>query len=306
MTDNKIDNAGRTAPDETGTDEMDAKCAQFAVPPNVIADAYHEICNSLSVLLPRLKLLGKHFAQIGELLETLRGLDLDSPPEEIKERVLACLKFDGRGRGLRFYVAKLSSGFGPCIRELEAIKVATDKLKITRGARISTAAAVDPREVLEHILDFLEHDLKADGIAVSLRAEGPPLKVSCPDTEISMVFKNLLLNAAEAIREKMSKGWHKMAAEGYKPALDIRIDSGDGFAEIRVRDNGIGMSEEVKKRIFERFFTTKPVTKGTGVGLSVAKETIDRCGGSLDVESEEGEWTEFLVTLPLSENDHVE
>jgi signal transduction histidine kinase len=69
--------------------------------------------------------------------------------------------------------------------------------------------------------------------------------------------------------------------------------------EIRVRDNGVGIPEEIKDKLFQPFFTTKPTGKGTGLGLSISYDiVIQQHGGSISVDSKVGDFTEFVVTLP--------
>jgi signal transduction histidine kinase len=71
--------------------------------------------------------------------------------------------------------------------------------------------------------------------------------------------------------------------------------------EIRVRDNGIGIPPEIKDRLFQPFFTTKPPGEGTGLGLSMSYDIIaQQHGGSISVDSKEGEYSEFMVRLPRS------
>jgi len=69
--------------------------------------------------------------------------------------------------------------------------------------------------------------------------------------------------------------------------------------EIKISDNGIGMSEAIQEQIFVPFFTTKPVGKGTGMGMSIAYGIIVDHGGEIEVESVEGEGTTFTITLPI-------
>jgi signal transduction histidine kinase len=74
----------------------------------------------------------------------------------------------------------------------------------------------------------------------------------------------------------------------------------DDRVEIRIRDNGTGMPESVRSKIFEPFFTTKPTGIGTGLGLSLSYDiVVKEHGGSLQVETTEGEGTEFIITLPM-------
>ena len=85
----------------------------------------------------------------------------------------------------------------------------------------------------------------------------------------------------------------------YQPTVRVQTRCTDGQAEIRVTDNGTGMSDAVKTKIFQPFFTTKPTGEGTGLGLSLAYDIVTKGhGGTLTVESREGEGTEFLVRLP--------
>jgi signal transduction histidine kinase len=69
---------------------------------------------------------------------------------------------------------------------------------------------------------------------------------------------------------------------------------------IRIRDNGCGIPSEIKNKIFDPFFTTKAVGKGTGLGLSISYQIIQKHGGQIEVNSQPGEGTEFVITMPLS------
>ena len=70
--------------------------------------------------------------------------------------------------------------------------------------------------------------------------------------------------------------------------------------EIRVADNGKGMPKDVRDKVFQPFFTTKPTGQGTGLGLSLSYDIIKAHGGTLEVESEEGKGTEFIINLPVA------
>ncbi|HZI16159.1 MAG TPA: AAA family ATPase [Myxococcus sp.] len=112
--------------------------------------------------------------------------------------------------------------------------------------------------------------------------------------EISQVLINLLNNAIDAALEK-----HRRA--GASPGARVRVTTRDvgHQVELRIRDNGIGLSPAVRKRIFEPFFTTKAPGEGTGLGLSISHDIIVQGhGGEIRVESEEGHATEFVVLLP--------
>jgi two-component system NtrC family sensor kinase len=122
----------------------------------------------------------------------------------------------------------------------------------------------------------------------------PQLTVIAPD--LGRVLLNLCANAFYAVRQRRLE----QPEAAYQPevAVSTRVTA-DGI-QIRVRDNGTGMPESVRAKIFQPFFTTKPVGEGTGLGLSLSHDIISSGhGGKLVVESVAGQGTEFVITLPL-------
>lgn len=115
-------------------------------------------------------------------------------------------------------------------------------------------------------------------------------------TEISRVVLNLVNNACYAINEK-----RKLALEGYTPQLAVSSVRLSDRIEIKIRDNGMGIPDEVKEKIFTIFFTTKPVGKGSGLGLALSRDIVTVLHkGHLSVHSEPGNFTEFTIQLPLN------
>ncbi|WP_460552628.1 ATP-binding protein [Hymenobacter daeguensis] len=128
----------------------------------------------------------------------------------------------------------------------------------------------------------------------------PPRQPLVPvaPADMTRVLINLCTNALHAVRERLLEAG---TAPGYLPTVTVSTRYPDPHSiEIRVRDNGTGMPEQVKSRIFQPFFTTKPAGEGTGLGLSLSHDIVTKGhGGTLTVESREGEGTEFVVTLPV-------
>jgi signal transduction histidine kinase len=109
------------------------------------------------------------------------------------------------------------------------------------------------------------------------------------------VLLNLFTNAFYSVAAKQ-----KQAAPGYQPEVSVSTEVLGSEVGIKVHDNGLGIAPEIREKIFQPFFTTKPTGEGTGLGLSLSYEIIyNGCGGTLRVESEPGEFAEFIVTLPL-------
>jgi two-component system NtrC family sensor kinase len=112
--------------------------------------------------------------------------------------------------------------------------------------------------------------------------------------EITRVLLNLISNGFYATTKRKAE-----AGEGFEPMLSASTKNLGDKVEIRIRDNGIGIPEEVKAKIFNPFFTTKPAGEGTGLGLSMSHDIIvKQHGGSIDVETEPGLFTEFKIVLP--------
>lgn len=124
--------------------------------------------------------------------------------------------------------------------------------------------------------------------------------VSIVAQDISRVLLNLINNAFYAVQQKTF-----LHPSGYKPVVTVSTQhiihpKTGSWAEIRVTDNGTGIPEEVRDKIFQPFFTTKPTGQGTGLGLSLAYDIVTKGhGGALEVQSREGEGTDFIVKLPI-------
>lgn len=113
-------------------------------------------------------------------------------------------------------------------------------------------------------------------------------EVECLPSKIKQVFMNILTNSIQSIADKGE-------------IFIETISSGIGV-KILIRDTGSGMSPETKKHIFEPFFTTKEVGSGTGLGMSISFGIIEQHNGNIDVFSEEGKGTEFIISLPISQS----
>ncbi len=127
-------------------------------------------------------------------------------------------------------------------------------------------------------------------------------KISVVPQDIGRVLLNLLNNAFYAMQQKaltrLANGDNQTGS--YQPKVTVTTQVLDNALEIKIQDNGTGMSEVTKAKIFQPFFTTKPTGEGTGLGLSLSYDIVTKGhGGSLRVESEEGQYTEFILRLPF-------
>lgn len=119
--------------------------------------------------------------------------------------------------------------------------------------------------------------------------------INCYPGKLNQVFLNIISNALFAISEKFGE------TSGGKLTVSTSCD--DNYAWITIEDNGTGMSEETKRKIFDPFFTTKDVGQGTGLGMSIAFNTIQKHNGSISVETQQGAGTKFTLQLPIHQED---
>jgi signal transduction histidine kinase len=120
-------------------------------------------------------------------------------------------------------------------------------------------------------------------------------KVNIAQQDIGRVLLNLFNNAFYAVNQKQ-----KTAGPGYKPAVTVSTSAEKNNLIIKVKDNGDGIPGTIKDKIMQPFFTTKPTGEGTGLGLSLSYDIVVKGHkGSINVESNEGQYSEFTVTLPL-------
>ena len=158
---------------------------------------------------------------------------------------------------------------------------------------------IDVNTLVEESLNLAYHGSRAEKpqFNVTLKCELDPEAgmVEAFPQEITRVLLNLIANGFYAlIRRKTETG-----DEAFEPVLTATTKNLGKTVEIRIRDNGTGIPPEVREKIFNPFFTTKPTGEGTGLGLSMAHDIIvKQHGGRIDVQTKLGEFTEFIVTLP--------
>jgi PAS domain S-box-containing protein len=156
----------------------------------------------------------------------------------------------------------------------------------------------DINAIVEESLNLAYHGARAErpGFNITLKRDLDPDAgmIDVYPQEITRVFLNLLSNGFYAAAKRKEAG-----DEGFEPTLSATTKSLGNRVEIRIRDNGTGILPEVKDKMFNPFFTTKPAGEGTGLGLSMSHDiVVKQHGGNIDVVTQSGAFTEFIVTLP--------
>jgi two-component system NtrC family sensor kinase len=184
-------------------------------------------------------------------------------------------------------------------------------------SRISTGQKelTDINALADEYLRLSYHGLRAKGKSFNadFKTEFDETipKINAIPQDIERVLLNLINNAFYAVDKRArehplpTKGGSEERGMEYKPTLVVstassKSPSGYLGVEIRVKDNGSGIPPEIKDKIFQPFFTTKPTGKGTGLGLSLSYDIVKAHGGKITVISKENKGTEFIIHLPLS------
>ena len=248
------------------------------------AGVAHEIKNPLNLII---NFAGSSYELMDELNEVL-----DNNRESFSEED-------------RVFVQELS---GDLVGNLDRIKsngdradgIVQDMLMMSRGS--SERRPVDLNRLVDEHVRLAYHSARATDPDFALHIEqelGADVgEVVVSPQDIGRVFINIASNACYATNEKRLALWES-GGQSYVPTLWVNTSCGKESIQVSFRDNGPGIPSDVAEKIFNPFFTTKPTGHGTGLGLSICNDLIRQHGGSIDVESGPGEYTEMTITLPL-------
>ncbi|WP_392533750.1 AAA family ATPase [Nostoc sp. C117] len=191
---------------------------------------------------------------------------------------------------------------------IDSMSMACDRLKnISTSLRTFSRADKDYKvpfnihDGIDSTILILKHRLKANeqrpAIEVVTNYSNLP-QIECFPGQLNQVFMNLLANAIDALEESnIGRSFEEVNANPNRITITTSVEN--SLVTIAILDNGKGMSEQVKSKIFDHLFTTKSVGKGTGLGLAIARQIIvEKHGGAIAVNSQLGKGTEFIIQLP--------
>jgi two-component system cell cycle sensor histidine kinase/response regulator CckA len=167
-------------------------------------------------------------------------------------------------------------------------------LEFPRGNDGDKPITADLAHVLPQFRSVLER-VAGPRVNIVVELAEAPLAAAIDAHSVEQVLLNLVTNA----RDAMPQGG-RVVLSAERPAASSHHFAGGAYIQLRVVDNGQGMSEEIRQRSFEPLFTTKPRGKGTGLGLATCKMLVERCGGFIEVQSEMGRGTTFNIELPAA------
>ncbi|MGN0281156.1 MAG: sensor histidine kinase [Prevotella sp.] len=247
------------------------------------AGIVHEIRNPLNFVINFSKLSDTLLNDLGEDLED----NIDKLPEDDADDINDIMD------DLRENLAKIKE------HGERATSIIQNILQYSRG-KADDRMPTDIAALSHEYVWLAYHAMRANynGFNVTIEEDykpNVPMTVVVPQ-DISRALLNVVNNAFYAVWERTGK-----ESEDYRPTVTVSIDADDTDITIAVSDNGTGMSEDVKRKLFENFFTTKPIGHGTGLGMSITRDIIvGKHGGSVTFDSTENVGTTFTLTLPIS------
>lgn len=255
------------------------------------AGVAHEINNPISFVSGNLSTLRKYKESIGNLLGKYR--EMESYIDQGRTAGLPALLEEIRELRENEKIDFILEDTAELVEEsLEGTRRVRDIVKdLKTFSRVDEAELkhIDLHEAMDAMLNIIRNELK---YKAEIRKDyGDLPEVRCFAQKISQAFMNILMNAAQAIEDN---GTIKISTRYVEDGR--RVD--DKGVEIEISDTGHGISKEDIPRIFDPFFTTKPLGQGMGLGLSITYDIVKAHGGTIRVDSEEGEGTTFIIWLP--------
>ena len=241
----------------------------------------HEIQNPLNFVINFSKMSNKLLSDLTEIVEDNEDKLSDDDREDVED-----------------IVADLKENIAKIVEHGErAISIIQGILIISRG-KDNEFIPTDICHLVKEYVWLSYHAMRANdkSFNIAIREnyqEGLPQMMVIPQ-DLSRAVLNIMNNACYAVKKKA-----ETASSDYQPEVTVSVSVEGDQLIISLADNGEGMTEEVKQRLFENFFTTKPIGQGTGLGMAITRDIVEnKHGGKLSFESTEGQGTTFTLTIP--------
>ncbi|MCD6064847.1 MAG: histidine kinase, partial [Flavipsychrobacter sp.] len=248
----------------------------------------HEINNPINFVTSNVKPLKRDVDMLLTMIEQVETITLNDGPLEDKKRKIMELKEEYDFDYLKTEIDHLLKGIN---------EGSSRTAEIVKGLRIFSRLDEDDlkKASINEGIDstiVIVNNLLDSRITIDRQYGNIPM-VECYPGKLNQVFLNIITNGIHAIKSKF-----KEQAGG---KVTITTTNTEDNVAIKIADNGTGMDELTKKRLFEPFFTTKDVGEGTGLGMSIAYNTIKKHNGTITVNSIPGEGTEFIIEIPITQ-----
>ncbi|UKP00077.1 response regulator [Nostoc sp. UHCC 0870] len=270
------------------------KQEKMSVLGQLVTGIAHEINNPVSCIYGNLGHSFTYFQNMINLIDLYQH-HYPEPVIQIQEEITAM--------DLEYIRADLPNLISAMKEGIQRIRDISSSLRIFSRADTENKVKCNIHEGIDSTLLILKHRLKGS-------ENCPPIEVikdygdlpliECFPGQLNQVFMNLLANAIDAIEESNTKrSIEEIQQHPHHIIIQTILNNNKNLVLIKIKDNGLGMSEEIQQKIFDHLFTTKAVGKGTGLGLSIAQQIIvKKHQGNLDVNSVIGKGSEFTITIP--------
>jgi two-component system NtrC family sensor kinase len=243
------------------------------------AGVAHEINNPMGFIGSNIRTLKKYTEKLTSFISLLSEAVTTAPSSEITARV------DDEKKKLKvdYIIDDIDQLIEESLEGAERVAKIVQNLKSFSRVDEAEYKVADINECIESTLNIVWNELKYKATVTKEYGAIPPTK--CFPNQLNQVFVNLLVNAAHAIENNGE--------------IAVKTWNGDRFINISVSDTGQGIPEDKVSKIFEPFFTSKPVGQGTGLGLSISYDIVKKHGGEITVTSEEGKGSCFTIKIPV-------
>ncbi|MBD1932481.1 MULTISPECIES: trifunctional serine/threonine-protein kinase/ATP-binding protein/sensor histidine kinase [Cyanophyceae] len=263
---------------------------------NLVAGVAHEINNPVGFIAGNLQPAQYYVQDLFNLIDLYQekfpvpGVEIEAEIEDID---------------LEYLREDLPKLIGSMKEGVDRIRSISTSLRTFSRADSDRPVPFNIHDGLDSTILILKHRLKANETrpAIEIVKEyGNLPPVECFPGQLNQVFMNILANAIDVLEEQ-SKGrsFSEIQSLPNQIAIQTAVSEKGERALIKIKDNGGGISDEVKQKIFDHLFTTKPVGQGTGLGLSIARKIVEeKHQGTLEVNSSLGYGSEFVISIPIN------
>ncbi len=245
----------------------------------------HEINNAINFVYSGIHVLSDRFSEIRPVISHVT--DLKEDDQNLEQSIKKLVK---EREEVGYDEAQ-----GVIDQMINSIKVGAERTtEIVKGLRIFSRAETEKKTKINvhddlDVALLLLNSRHKDSVKINRKFADASPEIDGFDGQLSQAFLNIINNSIDSVVQNGKDG-----------EIDVETSVNGAEVEVRVKDNGVGISAEDQQKIFDPFFTTKKIGDGTGLGLSITYGIVERHDGSIAVNSELGKGAEFIVKLPLS------
>lgn len=261
----------------------------------LVAGVAHEINNPVGFIHGNLGHASVYFQSMAKLIE-LYQQHYPHPVAEIQEEIAAM--------DLQHILSDLPNLISSMKEGVQRIRNISTSLRNFSRADSDRKVYCNIHDGIDSTIMILKHRLKASEFRPNIEViknYGDLPELECFSGQLNQVFMNILANAVDALEESnLGRSYIEIETNPNQIWIQTSLAEDKNNVLIRIKDNGVGMLPEIREKIFDHLFTTKPVGQGTGLGLSIARQiVVEKHGGSLEVNSAPDQGSEFIIKLPI-------